>query len=495
MTAPERERALVVVPTYNEADNVEKLCRALIEANLPIDILFIDDNSPDNTGRIIDRLCAQFSNVRVLHRPGKAGVGAAHHAGIGWAYEQGYRILVTMDCDFTHTPDQVASLLHFDPAVEVVVGSRFLRASSLTGWAWRRKFFTHLAHWMTATFLLLPFDASGALRRYRLDRIRREAFDLVENQGYSFFWESLFILWVNGYSIAEIPIDLPPRTYGTSKMRVSDIVDGAVHLVSVWRRKYFDRTSVLLQPTAAPAARANSPDEWDVYWADQNLSGRSSLQRIYDAIARFYRGHIIRANFVRAMERHFAKSAQLLHAGCGGGELDAAILDRFEVTAVDFSPRSLERYGAINGHRTRCVLADIADLPQGEESFDGVYNLGVMEHFPEAEAQAVLAEFYRVLRPGGKLVLFWPPNHGLSVFALRVVHRVLKLVGKDVRLHPDEPNLLRGKRQAQELLAASGFALSEYSFGPHDLFTYALVVGERLPARVGNVVIAESAGE
>lgn len=224
---------LVFIPTYNEREHVEGLCGLILGLGLGADVLFMDDNSPDDTGEILDRLARADSRVRVVHRPAKLGIGSAHQEGIAWAYDQGYSRLVTMDGDFTHSPADMATLVRSAGDSGVTVGSRFLRPDSLAGWGLFRVLLTHAGHSVTKAFLRLPFDASGALRVYNLAAIPREIFSLVRPKGYAFFFESLFCLAQNGVTIQELPIVLPSRTAGHSKMSLKEIVRGVSRLGAV----------------------------------------------------------------------------------------------------------------------------------------------------------------------------------------------------------------------------------------------------------------------
>jgi dolichol-phosphate mannosyltransferase len=225
-----KNEMLVLIPTYNEKDNVEKLCEELQGLNLKTDILFIDDNSPDGTGQILDGLSQKYDNVKVLHRPGKLGIGTAHKYGINWAYDNNYPILITMDCDFTHPPSYIPELIRNSTNYDIVVASRYILKDGLIGWSLYRKALTSIGHIMTRTLLGMKYDATGAFRLYKLNRINRNIFGLVSSSGYSFFFESLYIMYLNNFPINEIPIKAPLRTFGNSKMRFKDIL-GSLTLV------------------------------------------------------------------------------------------------------------------------------------------------------------------------------------------------------------------------------------------------------------------------
>jgi len=235
---------VIFAPTYNEGENVERLCREILALGLDADVAFMDDDSPDGTGRIIDTLAREHPNVLALHRPGKLGIGSAHRDGIRWAYERGYRILVTLDADLTHSPGYIPSFIAASGDCDVVVGSRFLQRGSLQGWSVLRKTLTKAAHLMTRLLLGMKYDATGAFRLYRLDRIPRAAFDRSGSRGYSFFFESLHVLDFNRFSIREVPICLPARRYGRSKMSWAEAADSLRSLAGILLRAAFRRETL-----------------------------------------------------------------------------------------------------------------------------------------------------------------------------------------------------------------------------------------------------------
>lgn len=215
-------RTLVFIPTYNERENVRLIIEGL-RFNLPgVPILFCDDNSPDGTADLLDALALEFGDITVHRRPSKLGIGSAHKFGIAAARRAGYDQLLTLDCDLTHQPSDVARMLRHGDA-DLVVGTRFARSGSLAHWNWIRSAITRAGHIATRHLLDMPFDATGALRRYRLDRLGTDWLDQVESNGYAFFFESMLVLHRGGAAIEEIPIDLPKRTYGSSKMSVIEV--------------------------------------------------------------------------------------------------------------------------------------------------------------------------------------------------------------------------------------------------------------------------------
>ena len=240
---------LVFIPTYNEHENVKQIYQRIQKLGLDADVLFLDDNSPDGTGRLLDEIAASDASVQVIHRAGKEGIGSAHSTGIRWAYEKGYQTLVTMDCDFTHQPEAIPDFLRDSENHDVVVGSRFMKSDSLKDWNLLRKSMTFTGHFLTKHLLKMPQDASGAFRVYRLDRIPANLFAMVRAQGYGFFFESLHLLSINSFSICEIPIVLPARVSGHSKMTVAEAWKGLSFLAQTSFERITDRKKFILPRT------------------------------------------------------------------------------------------------------------------------------------------------------------------------------------------------------------------------------------------------------
>ena len=472
------QQTLIFIPTFNEAENVERMCRELTALNLGADILFCDDNSPDCTGDIIDRLAQEFPHVRAMHRPAKLGIGSAHQEGIAYAYNEGYGTLLTMDCDFTHQPADVRRLLEEAPAFPVTVASRYLQTDSLPNWNLLRRALTHLGHYLTVNLLHLPQDATGALRVYQLTGIPRRLFDLVKSGGYSFFFESLFVLSRNDFQIHEVPIKLPARTYGHSKMSLKETWRSAIRLLKVFRANLMDPEQFLLWPPIENAAGPMvDPQGWDTYWT----RGRETTRSVYAFVASVYRRLAIRRSLDFYINKHFAPGARLLHAGCGSGQVDQHLTEEMKVTALDISLPALESYRRNNPHAAAVRRGDILNLDFEQASFDGVYNLGVVEHFTAEQIRKIFSEMGRVLKPGGKIVVFWPHRLATSVWVLKGVHWLLDhLMRTPPRLHPPEISLLGSRAQAREVVEQAGFSMVDYYFGAQDLMVQAVIVGQKI---------------
>ena len=238
-------KILVFIPTYNERENVLKLCERILNLKLPLDILFIDDNSPDGTGTVLDNI--NKPNIFVIHRSGKLGIGSAHRDGIMWAYSHGYDQLITMDSDFLHRPEDIPALMEQSKKSDIVVASRFILKDSLEEWSLWRKVLTGSGHIATRLLLGIPYDITGAFRLYKVDRIPKSLFEKVASKGYSFFPESLNIMNRNGITISEIPVTLPQRTYGNSKLRFKDMVQWFLFIVRLTFQNTFSKKDIHLE--------------------------------------------------------------------------------------------------------------------------------------------------------------------------------------------------------------------------------------------------------
>jgi dolichol-phosphate mannosyltransferase len=475
--AVQPNKVLIFIPTYNESGNVERMCQELLSLPLQADLLFVDDNSPDGTGKILDCLAEEHPNLSVVHRPRKLGVGAAHLDGIRWAYQHGYETLVTMDCDFTHSPSDIPRLLEQFPGCDVVVGSRFLQKDSLPGWNLLRRMLTKIGHVLTRRLLGIRYDATGAFRVYRLSKISADLFHLVSARSYAFFFESLFVIHLNNFVIKEVPIVLPSRTYGSSKMSTLEAARSARHLVLLALSNRLNPGRRRLVGLTEIDNRVPDRQGWDVFWKRR----KSGFGRLYHLIASGYRTMVLKPRLNGVIRRHFSPGASLLHAGCGGGQVDVHIQKSMRITALDISASALQFYQRNNPQGYAVQQGSIMDLLFADACFDGVYNLGVLEHFTTPEIGRILGQFHRVLKPGGKVVFFWPHAHGSTVMFVDALHWVLRKVFRSAaRLYPVEISLLASRRQAESYLTPAGFRLLEYRFGMGDFFSQVIVVGEKM---------------
>lgn len=228
-------RSLVVVPTYQEAANVERFMRAVRAAVPAADLLVCDDNSPDGTGAIADAVAAELGRAHVLHRPGKEGLGAAYRQGFRWGLDHGYDVILQMDCDFSHDPAVIPALLAaVDDGVDCAIGSRYVPGGSTPGWPLHRRLLSRYGNRYTAACLRLGIrDATGGFRAYRASTLERIDIDSTRANGYAFQSEVALRMVQAGLRLEEIPITFVDREYGTSKMSVRIMAESMAR-VTTW---------------------------------------------------------------------------------------------------------------------------------------------------------------------------------------------------------------------------------------------------------------------
>lgn len=218
-------RLLVSLATYNESGNLERLIDGIHSAAPHADILVIDDNSPDGTGQIADRLQASDNRVHVLHRPGKLGLGTATLAAMQFAIERDYDFLLNMDADLSHPPRYLPDLLAGMDRHDVMIGSRYVSGGGAESWPLTRRMISRSVNLFVRLALRMPVrDASGAFRCYRVSMLRRTRLDRVRSRGYSFQQEVLFRCHQAGCRIGETPIIFENRRAGASKVNLRESV-------------------------------------------------------------------------------------------------------------------------------------------------------------------------------------------------------------------------------------------------------------------------------
>jgi dolichol-phosphate mannosyltransferase len=237
MSAPEGS-VLVIIPTYNERENIAHILERLHAAVPQADVLVADDASPDGTGEIADSIAANDPRVHVMHRPGKAGLGAAYVAGFEWGIERGYDVLVEMDADGSHAPEQLPRLLAALEHADVVLGSRWVRGGAIVNWPRRREILSRGANIYVRIALGIEVrDATGGYRAYRRDVLEAIDYSAVSSQGYCFQVDLAWRVLGAGYRIVEVPITFAERERGESKMSGA-IVREAFVRVGQWGAKH-----------------------------------------------------------------------------------------------------------------------------------------------------------------------------------------------------------------------------------------------------------------
>lgn len=225
---------LVIVPTYNEIDNLALIARRLHAAVPEAHLLVVDDASPDGTGALADELAAAGDWTHVLHRTGKEGLGAAYLAGFAWARERGYDVVVEMDADGSHAPEQLPQMLRALENADLVLGSRWVEGGKVVNWPKSREILSRGGNAYTRMVLGLPLrDATGGYRAYRREKLDQVLAGSVASQGYCFQVDLAWQMWRAGHRIVEVPITFVERERGTSKMSRAIVVE-ALWRVTVW---------------------------------------------------------------------------------------------------------------------------------------------------------------------------------------------------------------------------------------------------------------------
>jgi len=220
-------KTVVIVPTYNERENIGELCETILRQGRGVEALVVDDNSPDGTSDFVLGMSARNPRVHLLRRKGKLGLGTAHIAGYRWALARDYERIITMDADFSHPPDRIPAMLEASLASDIVIGSRYIAGGAHRDWPLRRILLSSTSNLVARHALRLqPADCTGAFRCFRRAVLERIAFDNIVSKGYSFQEEMLWHCSGRGLRIAEVPITFLDRERGKSKISWREVWGG-----------------------------------------------------------------------------------------------------------------------------------------------------------------------------------------------------------------------------------------------------------------------------
>lgn len=228
---------LIVVPTYNERENLPRMAQRLLNLPVKVDMLVVDDNSPDGTGQLADELAARHPEIHVLHRKEKNGLGRAYIAGFKWALEKGYEFVFEMDGDFSHNPDDIPAFLEMvqKEDADLALGSRYVNGIRIINWPLSRLMLSKGAatyvRWITGMPITDPTGGYKCFRRRALQAIN---LDEVRSNGYSFQIEMTHKLWRQGYKIVEVPIIFTERLLGHSKMSGHIVREALIRVWQLW---------------------------------------------------------------------------------------------------------------------------------------------------------------------------------------------------------------------------------------------------------------------
>lgn len=226
-------KAIVIIPTYNERSNIEKLLHDLLEDYSELDILIVDDNSPDGTGDYVQSVCDSNARVKLLRRTGKMGLGTAYVEGFKYMLTNGYDAAIQMDADYSHDPKEIRNLLSALKYYDLVIGSRYIHGVRVINWPIRRLLLSYSANLYSRIVTGMPIrDGTGGFKCFRRKVLESINLDAIHSNGYSFQIEMNFIAWKKGFHMIEIPITFVDRIEGTSKMS-KKIVREAI--IVVWK--------------------------------------------------------------------------------------------------------------------------------------------------------------------------------------------------------------------------------------------------------------------
>ncbi len=229
-------KTLVIIPTYNERENITNVLDAIMELGIEnLDVLIIDDNSPDGTAQIVKAYQEKHPNVYLIERPGKMGLGTAYVQGFKFALERDYEYIMEMDADLSHDPQEIPNFLKAAQEADLVIGSRYLTGVNVINWPLRRLFLSVMASKYTKLITGMPIrDCTSGFKLFRRKVLESIPLDRIRSNGYSFQIEMNFKAWKRGFKIKEIPIIFYDRTVGSSKMNKKIMIEAAL---MVWKLK------------------------------------------------------------------------------------------------------------------------------------------------------------------------------------------------------------------------------------------------------------------
>ena len=227
-------RALVVIPTYNERANIERLLTEVLSQRSSLDVLVVDDNSPDGTGHVVKALSGNEPRLKLISRKMKSGLGGAYIAGMTWGLERDYASIVQMDADFSHDPTDVPRLLDELNSHDVAVGCRYMPKGRISGWSWGRNALSRGGNWYAMAILALPlFDLTTGFAAWHAETLRRLALSKLQSRGYAFQIELKYRATLAGARIVEIPIHFRDRSQGKSKMSGSIVREAVLGVLKM----------------------------------------------------------------------------------------------------------------------------------------------------------------------------------------------------------------------------------------------------------------------
>ena len=234
-------RTLVISPTYNEKKNIKELITQISGLQRALDILIVDDNSPDGTAGIVKKLMLDNNHIHLIERKGKLGLGTAYCRGFQWALKNNYELIVQMDADLSHNPADVLRLIgEASENSDVVIGSRYIDGVNVVNWPMRRLILSYIANWYARFLIRFPIvDSTGGFKCFRRKVLETIDLNQIHSEGYSFQIEMNFLAWVYGFKLTEIPIVFTDRTIGESKMHRGIVIEAIWMVPKLFLKKLF----------------------------------------------------------------------------------------------------------------------------------------------------------------------------------------------------------------------------------------------------------------
>ena len=234
------DKAIVIIPTYNEISNIEKMLTTLDQMHPSLNVLIIDDGSPDGTAQVVKSFQSKKPNLHILERKGKLGLGTAYIKGFKWALENGFEAIVTMDCDFSHDPEAIPSFIEKIGAYDLIVGSRYIGGIRIMNWPMQRLLLSYFASIYARFITGIPFsDSTGGFNCYSRKALSTINLDKIFSIGYAFQIELKYKVWSLGLPCIEVPITFFERTVGKSKMSRKIIFEAVINVFRLRFKKVF----------------------------------------------------------------------------------------------------------------------------------------------------------------------------------------------------------------------------------------------------------------
>lgn len=234
------KKSVIIIPTYNEAENIEKMVSALLNEYKDLSLLIIDDGSPDGTANLVKKMQVTYPNLHLIERGKKLGIGTAYITGFKWALKNGFDFIFEMDCDFSHSPQDIPRLLEAAQSSDLVIGSRYIDGISIVNWPMKRLLLSYCASIYTRFLTGINIkDTTGGFKCFTKKALESLAFDKIISNGYSFQLEVNYKIWAKGLKIKEVPIIFYERRNGQSKMDKSIVFEALFAVFSLRLRKAF----------------------------------------------------------------------------------------------------------------------------------------------------------------------------------------------------------------------------------------------------------------